>query len=356
MPKNLAALALLALASASALAAPPRYRIVDLGVVGSATASQAFGVSRDGTTVVGRDLGPGSNPAYAWTAATGSVALPNLPGRSYAQANGVNDAGMVVGTSTTTVFGSGALPVKWVGGVVTQFTLPKGQSVGRATAVNAAGVAVGSIGADVAERAAIFDGATTRVITATTANGSFMSYADAVNDAGLVVGSGIDPDNAALNVGLVYDTTTGTLASVGALPGDNGALAFGVSNAGHVVGASMVYQGAGRPFVWTAAGGMVEIPLPPKTSEGSAYAVNDRGWVVGNGGGLYSVPFLYARGRTYPLQALLPAGSGWDLKTNTSSSAMGITDGGTIVGTGVHDGQTHGYAMILVRANEAGAP
>jgi hypothetical protein len=33
---------------------------------------------------------------------------------------------------------------------------------------------------------------------------------------------------------------------------------------------------------------------------------------------------------------------------NTSSSALGISDAGIIVGTGVLNGQTHGYAMVPV--------
>ena len=45
---------------------------------------------------------------------------------------------------------------------------------------------------------------------------------------------------------------------------------------------------------------------------------------------------------------LLPPGSGWDLSTNTSSSALSISEGGVIVGTGVHNGNTRAYAMIPV--------
>jgi uncharacterized membrane protein len=346
----------LALSTAGALAKPPQYQIIDLGVVDGTTASQAFGESRDGMTAVGRALGNKGNPAYYWTASTGIVALPNLAGRQYAAANAVNNAGTVVGTSTTTVFGSGALPVMWVDGAVTQFPLPRGQTVGRVMAINDMGVAAGSIGGDTAEFAALFTSDATTVITATTANGSYMSYADGINDAGLVAGSGIDPNNAALNVGLVYDSHTGVLTDIGALPGANGALAFGISNGGYVVGSSMLYQGSGMPFIWSAKKGMVAIPLPLKTDEAIAYGVNDRGWAVGNGGGLYSVPFLYVRGKTYRLADLLPAGSGWDLLHNTSSSAQAITNRGTIVGTAVYLGQTHGYKMMLVKGNEAGRP
>ena len=80
---------------------------------------------------------------------------------------------------------------------------------------------------------------------------------------------------------------------VGALPGMNGALAFGVSNTGYVVGSSMQNQGPGMPFIWSDQGGMVAIPLATGTSEGSARAVNSAGWVVGDDSSAFSIPFLY---------------------------------------------------------------
>src|SRR5262249_17694502 len=77
-----------------------------------------------------------------------------------------------------------------------------------------------------------------------------------------------------------------------------------------------------------------------------AEGVNSSGWVVGTDGGAFAVPFLYDGTNTYRLQDLIPANSGWDLSMNTSSSAQGISEDGVIVGTGVHDGQTHAYAMV----------
>jgi uncharacterized membrane protein len=344
---------LLALGIATAALAPaayadaPAYTIIDLGVIGSGTASQATNVSPNGSIVVGRSLGSQAL-AYTWTAQGGMVALPNLAGRNFAIANDVNDAGLAVGTSATTAFGSSPLPVMWNNGALSALTMPAGFSVGQANSVNAAGVIAGAVGSGVAQRAVLYSGGIGSVITATSANGSFMTVAFGINDAGLVVGSGIDPNNAALNVGMVYDSVSGVMSTVGALPGANGALNFGVSNSGYVVGSSMLNQGAGSSFIWSAAAGMLPIALPPATSQGSARGVNDAGWVVGTAGGQFAVPYLYADGTTYALQSLLPAGTGWDLSTNTSSSALAITNDGTIVGTAVHEGLTHAYRMVLV--------
>ena len=147
-------------------------------------------------------------------------------------------------------------------------------------------------------------------------------------------------------MGIVYDIGQSMAFEVGALPGMNGALAFGVSNTGYVVGSSMQNQGPGMPFIWSDQGGMVAIPLATGTSEGSARAVNSAGWVVGDDSSAFSIPFLYDGTATYRLADLIPPNSGWDLSMNTSSSALGISEDGVIVGTGVHDGETHAYAMV----------
>src|SRR5205823_5570598 len=101
----------------------------------------------------------------------------------------------------TTLSGSSPLPLIWQGGTVSQLPLPAGQTLGRAQAINNAGVAVGSVNGGSAQRGAIYSGGTGTVITQTTANGSFLVSAFGINDAGRVIGQGIDPNNAAVNVG-----------------------------------------------------------------------------------------------------------------------------------------------------------
>ena len=202
----------------------------------------------------------------------------------------------------------------------------------------------------------IYSGGSATIITQTTANGSYFLTAFGINDSGRVVGQGIDPTNAARNVGIVYDIGQSMAFEVGALPGLNGALAFGVSNTGYVVGSSMLNQGSGLPFIWSDQGGMVAIPLATGTSEGSARAVNSAGWVVGNDSSAFSIPFLYDGITTYRLADLIPPNSGWDLSMNTSSSADGISDDGVIVGTGVHNGDIHAYAMVPVAPTPTPTP
>ncbi|MBX7055820.1 MAG: carboxypeptidase-like regulatory domain-containing protein [Pyrinomonadaceae bacterium] len=327
---------------------PPQYQIFDLGVVlAGDTASQGFGVSPGGVAV-GRSFRSGATQAFSWTFGTGMVGLPNLAGRSFFSANGANDAGMVVGTGATTTFGTSRLPVVWQNGVVSQLPLPAGETLGDANDVNTSGVAVGSINAGTLQRGVVYSGISATVITQTTSGGSFFTTAFGINDSGRVAGIGIDPQNAARNVGMVFDIGSGAAIDIGALPGLNGAIAFGISNGGHVVGSSMFNQGSGLPFIWTQAGGMTAIPLPVGTTQGAARAVNSSGWAVGTASSAFAIPFLFDGSSTYRIADLIPAGTGWDLSTNTSSSALGISDNGIIVGTGIINGQTHAYAMIPV--------
>src|SRR5205809_2256266 len=296
------AAALLCVPIIPATSAPvPQYQIFDIGVVDVGdTFSQGFGVSRAGIAV-GRSIRNDGSHAFSWTLNGGIVGLPDLAGRSYCVANSANDSGDVVGTAATTVFGSGRLPVIWQNGVVSQLPLPVGQTLGDANSVNASNVAVGSVNAGSDQRGVIYSGGSATIITQTTTNGSFFRTAFGINDSGRIVGQGIDPQNAARNVGIVYDIGQSMAFEVGALPGNNGALAFGVSNNGYVVGSSMQNQGLGLPFIWSEANGMVAIPLAAGTSLGQAEGVNSSGWVVGTDGGAFAVPFLYDGTNTYRL-------------------------------------------------------
>lgn len=327
------------------------YQIFDIGVVQTSdSASQGFGVSNGGIAV-GRAVRTGGAQAFSWTSGGSIVGLPLISGRTFCVSNSANDNGKIVGTCANSLFGTSRLPVVWQNGAVTQLPLPSGETLGDANDVNGSGVTVGSVNGGSLQKAVYYSGSTATFISQTTSNGSFFVTAFGINDSGRVVGQGIDPTNAARNVGIVYDIGSSSAFEVGALPNANGALAFGIGNGGHVVGSSMQNQGSGVPFIWTQSGGMVAIPLPTGTTQGSARAVNTTGWAVGTASSAFAIPFLYDGTNTFRLADLIPAGTGWDLSMNTSSSALGISDGNIIVGTGVFNDQVHAYAMVPVAAN-----
>src|SRR5262245_48287669 len=183
----------------------PQYQIYDIGVVQvSDSASQGFGASRAGIAV-GRSFQANGTQAFTWTLKDGIIGLPNLSGRSYCVSNSANDSGVVVGTGATTSFGSDRLPVIWQNGGVSQLPLPVGETLGDANSVNASNVAVGSVDAGSNQRGVIYGDGSATIITQTTANGSFFLTAFGINDSDRIVGQGIDPGNAARNVGIVYD-------------------------------------------------------------------------------------------------------------------------------------------------------
>ena len=334
------------LLAVAALATPPTYIVYNIGRIDPGDyGSQGIDVSTMLGYATGSNLG-NNNQGWVWTMDAGLVPLPNLAGRSYAKGNGVNFHGVVVGTGSTTFYGSSPLPLIWTDGVVAQLPLPSGETLGRAEAINNAGVVVGSVDGGTLQQAAIYAEGTSWAVTQTTDTGCWgVTFYD-VNDAGMAVGTGWDPADASRNVGFVLDMTTDTAFEVEVPAGDNGAICFGVSEAGHVVGSAMAGQGNGMPFVWTQADGAQEIPLPTGASTGSGRGVNSDGWVVGNAGGTYAVPWLWDRDATYRIADLLPAGSIWDMATNTSSSAEAISDEGIIVGTGVYEGSPTAYALV----------
>jgi uncharacterized membrane protein len=346
--RNFVAIAVVLIGLAAvALADMPQYAIIDLGVVNAGDyGAQGLGISPGGVCS-GRSLGSPTT-GFTWTAAGGLVALETFAERSYYAANGANDSGLVAGTATTTPYGSSPLPVLWTNGVVSQLALPSGQSYGHGEDVNDARLAVGSIGSGVGQRGILWDDGSPAIITTTTGDGEYMVSAFGVNNAGMIAGYGWDPDNAARNVGLLYDVANDVMMEVPPLADDNGTIAFGISESGSVVGSSSYNQADSLPFIWDAVNGTREIPLPTGASQGKATGANTAGWVVGTASGVYALPYLYDGTQTYRLQDLIDPASGWDLSTNTSSSAQGISEDGTIVGTGILDGAPRAYAMVLI--------
>jgi len=116
-----------------------------LGGIGSSSggeASSGWGISGDGTTVVGLGwISAGSAHAIRWQAATGMVSLGStVTGRS-TRANGCNtDGSVVVGWQDgSTGFRQGAI---WRNGVQTLITWPGGAQLGEASACSSDGTVV----------------------------------------------------------------------------------------------------------------------------------------------------------------------------------------------------------------------
>src|SRR5678815_3260935 len=339
--------------------AAPQYEIYDLGVLQvDHMGSEGLGISRGGIGVGCSLTGDGElvdgSQAFTWTQGGGLIGLPNVAGRIFCNSNSANGSGTIIGTCIN-LQGADELPVIWQNGVGLPLPLPTNYTVGTALSINAAGIAVGSVGGTGSQRGVIFTGSNAGIITQTTANGSYFTVAYGINDSGRIVGRGLGPIGP--SVGMVHDTSTNTTFSVGAFQGATNAIAYGVNNSGTVVGTGYPLPDyfIGLPFIWTEANGMVAIPLVQGTEGGGGYAqsVNAEGWVVGTN---YSAggPFLYDGDNVYRLIDLLPPGSGWNV--GGYPATLGISDDGTIVGTGLHKLQTRGWAMVRLPSTPTPTP
>jgi len=360
-------LALLAVAVPGISQADPQYVIKDLGVVSPFVYSQALGNSSSGNYVVGRSVyidtnsTPGSYwPGSLYSTATGTLTgLMGVSGHSYVWDYAVNNSGVSVGVSATDTNGAGAVPTMWVNGTATQLALPGlAGGVGHVYGINNSGIAVGSIGSGTGEYGAIYNtntNTTKTLLSVTTQDGSYMQTAKSISDNGVIVGVGVN--GSGRNVALVYnsnkadsDPTAMVALQMPAYSGSfNSSLAYDISaNGQYVVGSS---GNGSQAFIWSAGTGSLLAtlaPLPGMSSSGSLQAVNDMGWAVGNSGGQYSNPFLYADGSTYLLSSLISNGAGWNFATTTSASAMGIANDGSIIGTAQLNGVEHMYMLTAV--------
>ncbi|MDC8784926.1 PEP-CTERM sorting domain-containing protein [Roseateles koreensis] len=336
----------------SAHADAPQYTFVDLGVMSAGDSSQATAISANGQTIVGRNLGSTSFTPVMWS--SGGAIIGMSSPYVYSNALAVNDSGVSVGVGQNNLR-YGQTPMTWSSsGVGTALALPSDYLTGQANGINNNGIIVGSVGSSSSQRAAMWNNGVPSIISATAADGSFMTVAKGINASGLIVGQGVNPNNAALSVGLVYDTVSGKMTELAPLSGMNGTAPYAINSSGAIAGCSNVNGGGCTPVVWSSNGTLTQMALPALASSGYGVAINASGQVLGSGGGAYSVPFLFDGTATYSIASLVPASviaEGWDFSNNTATSATGISDQGVIVGTANSPGGTaHAYELIPTAA------
>ncbi|HEX8071923.1 MAG TPA: hypothetical protein VF546_18390 [Pyrinomonadaceae bacterium] len=328
---RLAALACLLLACAHARAQTPRYAVYDLGaftpsainesgqvvgtqgnaavlysggtvknisppgaVIAVATAINNSGrIAGDAFTcdIVDGNCVNGKTRAFVYDGGAFEL-LGTLGGRD-SRALGINDAGLVVGYADT----AGPAPntsgqqhaFSYRAGAFDDITARMGAASGLAAAVNAAGDVVG------------FSGQPTGLFIYRNGNTTLLSisgFARAVNDAGLLVG-GLSGNDDGSGRALTYrDGSVRTLGTLGSQY--TYSTAFGVNNAGQVVGQSS--------FSWFTR-------------------QNERA-------------VIFEGDTPTDLNALIAPGSGWVL-----TSAADINDAGQIVGTGLLNGQPRAFLL-----------
>ena len=137
----------------------------------------------------------------------------------------------------------------------------------------------------------------------------------------------------------------GRMQDLGTLPNCVNSYAYGISDRGKVIGS--VSDVSGRPygvntdsraeaFLWRH-GRIIGLGTLLGCRSSEAYGINNAGVVVGQSDGK---AFLWQGGKMQDLNALIPAGTGWVL-----TGANAINNKGRIVGRGTFHGQSHAFLL-----------
>lgn len=126
------------------------------------------------------------------------------------------------------------------------------------------------------------------------------------------------------------------ITDLGVLPGGVSSTAYGINDAGAVVGSTSFSGGAGqRAFVY-AGGVMNDLGTLPGDTTSVAIDINDAGQVVGvSSNGSVASAFLYTPGSGFTNLGALPGGA--------TSRAEGINDAGQVVGGATTGSAQHAF-------------
>jgi probable HAF family extracellular repeat protein len=322
----------------------PLYALTDIGPF---TSPGATAIDNHDNVVVAQINGNGS--FYYQHSSSSVVQLEAVaPGADVVMANGINDAGNISGWS-----GQHAVVWKVTGGYSLLNT--ENAAAAQAQGINQQGVVAGS------RALAHADGAP----TAWDENGTetdlpgVVGGAIAVSDQGLIVGdatqSGAYPDYGPQHA-TAWQAREAT--DLGTLQGDRISSAQAVSNTGDIVGIS---QGDSSHAVLWHAGAITDIGSlgASGSTDASAGGINDTGEIVGrsavgsasDGSTLYHA-FLFLAGRMQDLNSLVdPSGAAASFVTLTDAAAINCN--GDIAANGVDSRDQRTHAYVLVRQGSA---
>jgi probable HAF family extracellular repeat protein len=332
----------------------PRFTVTDLGTLPSGQESAAYALNDRGQVVGWSDSGADSaalfgkdmvhNHAVLWDG--GKVRdLGLLKGVPFSAGHGINRSGQIVGGWDVNYHRGGGGPA----GLTQNFVLRGGRKtvldnvtppyLVYAKAINDSGQVAGTTndsgmvpGAPPSDyRAVLWMGS--KVTTLPLPAGFTETYANALNNTGMVVGTAIRENGHRHAVlwrkGGVVDLCT--------VPPDiYYCEATGVNDLGQAIG-----FGGGQALLWQNGKREELAPLSRDYPDMVALGINNLGQIVGVADkGLPRHAFLWQNGTTYDLNGLIPADAGWILQ-----EARAINSHGQIVGWGRHGGKKRAFLL-----------
>ncbi len=297
--------------------------ILDLGTLGGLS-SYAYDINDVGQIVGYARTTGGNDHAFLWQAGAMSDLGTVNGGNSLASA--VNATGQVAGTSNN-------VPFVWQNGQMNGFG---GQFIQGANDINNAGQVVGAVFSNGYQPYVWQNGTSTSLPAIPGGSGG---GANAINNSGNVAGYNF--------VGSDYHAVlwqNGDKRDLGTLGGPR-SMADAVNDAGQIVGRATTASGNSHAFLWQN-GHMSDLGVLPGGTTSEAFGVSDSGKAVGvattSAGANHAV--LWQNGAVAPidLNSLLPANSDWILQ-----EARSINNLGQVVGTGLHNGQSHAFELTM---------
>jgi len=330
---NRLALSVFVVLSFASFAAAQSYTITDLGP------GQAFAINGLGDVVVQ----PTSGNSFVWSPGGKQLSLTPLTAGYPTTPYGINNQGLVVGTSLN---GQGFDAALWTNGVPLDLGTLDGLPGCAGTGINAS--------AEVAGYCFLLDGRTEAFLWSkatgmqgiASLQGVGGSTAQAINRFGQVVGysggSGNNPSYA-----FIWSKTTGKAKNLGKLPGYDSSYAWAINDLGQVAGESQCLNCSlsNHAVLWSKTkSSMLDLGVLPGASDSFALGINNVGQVVG--GSSYSATnelhaFVWSPSTgMLDLNNLIPANSGWLLQYPNA-----INDKGQIVGFGTLNGQREAFLL-----------
>jgi len=274
--------------------------------------ASASGISDSGT-IAGAELGP---PVPGFWTTTGGAMLLTGQYQSFAEAVAANDNGTIVGNyqNSGTI---GSLPLVWTAPGYAQSTLPG--------------------------------------LPCANCNPTMVT-ANAVNDAGVIVGSSSyatsnTDGTSATNGTHAVEWLNGTITDLSGLQGGDSA-AYAVNSSGDIAGGSRTSQANGAPThaVLFHAGAITDLGTLAGDLDSTANSINDSGQIVGVSSDAADTQraFLYQNGQMYDLNSLIDPSSALAGRVSLQE-AVSISANGWIAvnGTDSRDpGWTRAFLLI----------